>query len=128
MGCRLNRVYAERPQGPTTSLAWGLGKAEAQGWRDILHINNSSLAYSYSLVLTSVADCGRSQKCSCRGGSRLGFKLKGGLPGGMGDNVRQWEAMQDHEGRKGVKGLSLVGHEKVPYGFELRTGDHWGHS
>ena len=27
-------------------------------------------------------------------------------------------------GRKGVKGLSLVGHEKVPLGFGLRTGDH----
>ena len=26
-------------------------------------------------------------------------------------------------GRKGVKGLSLVGHEKVPLGFGLRTGD-----
>ena len=26
-------------------------------------------------------------------------------------------------GRKGVKGFSLVGHEKVPCGFGLRTGD-----
>ena len=26
-------------------------------------------------------------------------------------------------GRKGVKGLLLVGHEKVPCGFRLRTGD-----
>ena len=26
-------------------------------------------------------------------------------------------------GRKGVKGLSLVGHEEVPRGFGLRTGD-----
>ena len=31
--------------------------------------------------------------------------------------------MRDHAGRKGVKGLSLVGHEKVPCGFGLRTGD-----
>ena len=31
--------------------------------------------------------------------------------------------MQDHAGRKGVKGLSLVGHEEVPRGFGLRTGD-----
>ena len=28
-------------------------------------------------------------------------------------------------GRKGVKGLLLVGHEKVPHGFGL-TGDHGG--
>ena len=28
-------------------------------------------------------------------------------------------------GRKGVKGLLLVGHEKVLHGFEL-TGDHGG--
>ena len=26
-------------------------------------------------------------------------------------------------GRKGVKGLLLVGHEEVPCGFGLRTGD-----
>ena len=26
-------------------------------------------------------------------------------------------------GRKGAKGLSLVGHDKVPRGFRLRTGD-----
>ena len=30
--------------------------------------------------------------------------------------------MRDHAGRKGVEGLLLVGHEKVPRGFELRTG------
>ena len=33
------------------------------------------------------------------------------------------ECRRDTEGRKGVKGLLLVGHEKVQYGFELRTGD-----
>ena len=27
-------------------------------------------------------------------------------------------------GRKGVKGLSLVGHDEVPHGFGLRTRDH----
>ena len=31
--------------------------------------------------------------------------------------------MQDHTGRKGVKGLSLVGHKKVPHGFGLRIED-----
>ena len=30
-------------------------------------------------------------------------------------------------GRKGVKGLLLVGHEKVPHGFGL-TGDHGGNT
>ena len=29
----------------------------------------------------------------------------------------------DHEGRKGVKGLPLVGHEEVLRGFGLRNGD-----
>ena len=33
------------------------------------------------------------------------------------------EIMRDHAGRKGVKELSLVGHEEVPRGFGLRTGD-----
>ena len=27
------------------------------------------------------------------------------------------------QGRKGVKGLLLVGHEKVPHGFGLKSGD-----
>lgn len=31
--------------------------------------------------------------------------------------------MQDHGGRKGVKGLSLVSHEGVPCSFGIRTGD-----
>ena len=35
--------------------------------------------------------------------------------------------MQDHVGRKGVKGLSPVGHKKVPRGFGLRKGDHGGY-
>ena len=33
------------------------------------------------------------------------------------------ECRRDATGRKGVKGLLLVGHEKVPCGFGLRTGD-----
>ena len=33
------------------------------------------------------------------------------------------ECRRDAAGRKGVKGLLLVGHEKVPRGFGLRTGD-----
>ena len=51
-----------------------------------------------------------------RGGSRLGFKLKVGPPRGTG-------TMQDHAGRKGVKGLSLAGPKEVPRGFGLRIGD-----
>ena len=34
------------------------------------------------------------------------------------------ECRRDALGRKGVKGLSLVGHKRVPRGFGLRTGDH----
>ena len=33
------------------------------------------------------------------------------------------ECRRDIVGRKGVKGLLLVGQEKVPRGFGLRTGD-----
>ena len=33
------------------------------------------------------------------------------------------DCRRDVAGRKGVKGLLLVGHEKVPCGFRLRTGD-----
>ena len=33
------------------------------------------------------------------------------------------ECRKDIVGRKGVKGLLLVSHEKVPRGFGLRTGD-----
>ena len=33
------------------------------------------------------------------------------------------EGRRDASGRKGVKGLLLVGHKKVPHGFGLRTGD-----
>ena len=40
----------------------------------------------------------------------------------MQDNDRgSWETLQE---RKGVKGLLLVGHEKVPCGFGLKTGYH----
>ena len=33
------------------------------------------------------------------------------------------ECRRDTVGRRGVKGLLLVGHEKVKWGFGLRTGD-----
>ena len=36
------------------------------------------------------------------------------------------ECRRDVWGRKGVKGLLLLGHEKMPRGFGLRTGDHGG--
>ena len=36
------------------------------------------------------------------------------------------ECRRDAAGRKAVKGLLLVGHEKVPHGFGLRTGDNGG--
>ena len=35
----------------------------------------------------------------------------------------QCRALWDHSGRKGVKELLLAGHEEVPRGFGLRTGD-----
>ena len=75
-------------------------------------------------MLAGVANCGRTRKWGYRGCSRLGFKVKAGPHKGV-------ETMQHNEGgqceilqgRKGVEGLSLVSHEKVPRGFGLRTGD-----
>ena len=31
--------------------------------------------------------------------------------------------MREHAGKKGVNGHWLVGHEEVPHGFRLRSGD-----
>ena len=88
---------------------FGVGKAAAQGSRDILLINNGRLA-SYSgwareMGMTLARDvAGRSQKWGYRGGSRLGFKLKGRPPCGiatMGGNGEQCETVQDHARKKG---------------------------
>ena len=37
-----------------------------------------------------------------------------------------WDSCETLRGRKGVKGLFLVGHEKVPSGFGIRPGDCGG--
>ena len=79
-------------------------------------------------MLAGVTECGRSQKWGCRGRFKprhgghtredhvaLGCSL---LPRGLGSR-------RDITGREGVKGLLLVGHEKVLHGFGL-TGDHGG--
>ena len=43
----------------------------------------------------------------------------------MGDNVRLgMGTIQNHAGRKEMKGLLLLGHEKLPCGFGLINGDH----
>ena len=41
-------------------------------------------------------------------------------------SLKEWR--KDDLGRKGVKGLLLVSHEKVPCGFGLRTGDCGGYT
>ena len=42
----------------------------------------------------------------------------------MRNNEGQYKmTMPEYAGRTGEKGLSLVGHEEVPRGFGLRTGD-----
>ena len=89
-------------------------------------------------MLAGVTDCGRSQKWGCRGRLGLGFKprrhshlaslfgtirlfgcsLLPLLPRGLGSR-------RDFAGGKGVKGLLLMGHEKVPHGFGL-NGDCGG--
>ena len=87
-------------------------------------------------MLASVADCGRSRKWGCRRRLVLGFKpgnatMTGehslGSPKARCSSNAELslsnleECRRDAAGRKGVKGLLLVGHKKVPYG--LRTGD-----
>ena len=99
-------------------------------------------------ILAGVADCGRSRKRGCRGRLALGFKPRRSshdkknraalalpLPHSLGNRKVTCssdaelslssleECRRDHEGRKGMKGLLLVGHEKVLCGFGIRTGD-----
>ena len=62
-------------------------------------------------VLAGVADCGSSWKWGYGRGSRLGFKVKVATMWG-GGNVRPCR-------KERVKGLLLVGHEKVSCGFGL---------
>ena len=98
-------------------------------------------------MLAGVANCG-SQKWGCRGRLAPGFKprlgshdkknhMALGLP--LPCSLGSWKARcscdaelslssleecrRNAEERKGVKGLLLVCHEKVPCGFGLRTGD-----
>ena len=102
-------------------------------------------------MLAGVADCGRSQKRGRRGRFTSRFKPRCGRVGTTwfaGLTLWFWGSLNhslgsrkarcssDAElslssleegrrvvaGRKGVKGLSLVGPEKVPRGFGLRTG------
>ena len=100
------------------------------------------------LEKSSVANCGRSRKWGCRGRLALGFKPRLGshnkrnhvalglpLPLSLGSQKARCssnaelslssldECRRDAAGRKGVKGLLLVGHKKAPHGFGLRTGD-----
>ena len=98
-------------------------------------------------MLAGVTDCGRSRKWDSRGRLALGFKLRCGshdkknhaalglpLPCSLGSRQQDvatmqssvlavWKNAEDAAGRKGVEGPLLVGHEKVPCGFGLRTGD-----
>ena len=98
-------------------------------------------------VLAGVTDCKKSRKWACRGRWALGFKPRHsshrrggprGSDGGKGRGPRgfgvllfaTWLRQQESlcwEGRKGEKGLLLVGHEKVPHGFGL-TGDCSSHT
>ena len=92
-------------------------------------------------MLAGVTDCRRSPKWDCRGRLVPGFKSR------LSSHTREdpvawlgpcgfgvlpfcyvaWEAEETLLGRKGVKGLLLVGHEKVPHGFGL-TGDCGGNT
>ena len=59
---------------------------------------------------------------------KVGLHLGRGQCRTTGDNLRQTRTMQDHDGTKWLKGLSLVDPEEGPHGFGLRTGDHRQHS
>ena len=99
-------------------------------------------------MLAGVANCGRSRKWGRRGRLVLGFKPRCGshdkhhhaalglpLPLSLGSRKAGCssdtelslssleECRGDTEGMKGVKELLLLGHEKVKWGFRLRTGD-----
>ena len=74
-------------------------------------------------VLVGAAACERSRKWGYRGGSRLGYKLKAGHH--VGQRLDREDNVRPHATKRG-KGLSLVGHERVPCGFGLRTGDCGG--
>ena len=74
-------------------------------------------------VLAGAAACERSRKWGYRGSSRLGCKLKAGHH--VGQRLDREDNVRPHAKKRG-KGLSLVGHERVPRGFGLRTGDHGG--
>ena len=101
-------------------------------------------------MLAGVTDC-RSWKWGCKGKLALGFKPRHGshdgshqaalglpLPCSLGSQQARCssdaelslsslgECRRDAAGRKGVKGLLLVGREKVPRGFGLITGDCGG--
>ena len=84
-------------------------------------------------VLAGVADCEKSWKWGCRGRLAPGFKPRHSSHAGwnqeaLGAPFATWLRKQEWpcKGRKGVKGLLLVSHEKVPHGFGLRTGDQDG--
>ena len=94
-------------------------------------------------MLSVLADCGRSPKWCSRGRFAPGFKPRHGSHVGLTtqfwgrfwgslyhslgsrtDNARLgMGTIRDFAGRKRVKGLSLVDHEKVPRGLGLRTRD-----
>ena len=83
-------------------------------------------------MLAGVTGCRRSLKWGCRGRRAPVFKLRHGSHRVRGPChfgvlfVATWLRQQERlPGRKGEKGLLLVGHEKVPHDFGL-TGDHGG--
>ena len=92
-----------------------LRMAAKKGWKNTgLHVG--------------VTECGRSRKWGCRGRLTLGFKPR------LDSHTRGWdyaalaeEAGETLPGRKGEKGLLLVGHEKVPHVSGL-TGDCGSHT
>ena len=68
-------------------------------------------------VLACVAKCGRSQKWDYGEEFRTGFKTKR-------QAAMCGRTMQEYAGQKGVEGPLPAGHEGVPRGFGLKTGDH----
>ena len=86
-------------------------------------------------MLAGVTDCGQSRRWGCTGKLVLGFKPRNGSrAGGLGPSsigvlpFAMWLRKQERPCREGEgwKGLLLVGREKVPHGFGLRTGDRSG--
>ena len=104
------------------SWKWGCRGRSAPGFKPRCrsHVGSNHVVWGLPLLLglgSGKARCSRHTELSLSGLGECRKKRQCG-------KERQCGKKRYNVGRKGVKGLWLVGHEKVPHGFLLRTGDH----